>query len=64
MLTVQTCAGFLLTLFTIHLIPIVVDWVGWSHAFSILALGPIIGIMAMRHLRRLPESKALAGGKR
>jgi MFS family permease len=64
MLTVQTCAGFLLTLFTIHLIPIVVAWVGWSHAFSILALGPIIGIMAMRHLRRLPESKALAGGKR
>lgn len=64
MLTVQTCAGFLLTLFTIHLIPVAVDWIGWDYAFSILTLGPIIGIIAMARLRAMPEARALAGGKR
>ena len=30
MLTVQTSMGFLLTLVTIHLIPVVVDLIGWA----------------------------------
>ncbi|MEE2970544.1 MAG: MFS transporter, partial [Pseudomonadota bacterium] len=33
MLTVQTCAGFLLTLATIHLMPRLVDALGWRYAF-------------------------------
>ncbi len=36
LLTVQTSVGFLLTLGTIHLMPIVVDLVTWRYAFVIL----------------------------
>ena len=52
MLTVQTCLGFLLTLVSIQLIPVVVGWVGWEHAFMVLAIGPLLGIVAMARLRR------------
>jgi MFS family permease len=64
MLTVQTCVGFLLTLATIHLIPMLADAVGWQWAFSVLALGPVAGIWAMARLRGRPEAVLLAGGKR
>lgn len=64
MLTIQTCAGFLLTLITIHLIPWMVELAGWPYAFLILAPGPFIGILAMARLRALPEANKLAGGKR
>ncbi len=52
MLTVQTCLGFLLTLASIQLIPVVVGWVGWRFAFALLAVGPFLGILAMARLRR------------
>ncbi len=52
MLTVQTCLGFLLTLVSIQLIPVVVGWVGWRFAFALLAIGPFLGILAMARLRR------------
>lgn len=43
-LTLQTSLGFLLTLATIQLVPVLAqDW-GWSRAFPVLALGPIAGI--------------------
>lgn len=64
MLTVQTCAGFLLTLATIHIIPLVAEAVGWQWAFSVLAIGPVAGIWAMARLRQRPEAAQLAGGKR
>ncbi len=64
MLTTQTCGGFLLTLVTIHLLPPVVDAVGWRYAFAVLALGPVIGVAAMLRLRSLPETARLAGGRR
>jgi sugar phosphate permease len=64
MLTIQTCAGFLLTLFTIHLVPAVVSYLGWEYGFSVLAIGPYLGCVAMLRLRQLPEAKKLAGGKR
>jgi MFS family permease len=63
-LTMQTSMGFLLTIGSIQLVPIVVDAFGWSGAFLMLAAGPVVGIVAMLALRRLPESLALAGGKR
>jgi hypothetical protein len=34
MLTIQTSMGFLLTLLTIHLIPRIVESVGWTYAFA------------------------------
>ncbi|MDP6299771.1 MAG: MFS transporter [SAR202 cluster bacterium] len=63
-LTMQTAMGFLLTLFSIQLVPMVVDSVGWSLAFAMLALGPVVGVAAMLRLRALPESTRLAGGRR
>ncbi|MEK6256726.1 MAG: MFS transporter, partial [Chloroflexota bacterium] len=49
-LTLQTSMGFLLTLFTIRIIPPMVAWVGWEYAFTILALGPAFGIWSMLKL--------------
>ena len=63
MLTVQTSMGFLLTLITIHLVPVVVDAVGWQFAFLILVPGPVVGIWAMWVLRRSPDAARLAGGR-
>jgi MFS family permease len=64
MLTVQTCIGFLLTLVTIHLMPYAVALLSWTYAFSILAIGPALGIVAMARLRADPQSTRLAGGRR
>jgi len=63
-LTVQTCVGFLVTLFSIHLIPLLVSHVGWRYAFAPLALGPIFGIYSMLKLRRLPDAAKIAQGRR
>jgi MFS family permease len=61
-LTLQTSLGFLLTLLTIRLIPPLESAVGWEWAFSFLALGPFIGVIAMLALRRSPDRGKLAGG--
>jgi MFS family permease len=63
-LTVQTCLGFLLTLFSIHMIPPLVELIGWKHVFMILALGPAFGIWSMIRLRNLPEASRMASGNR
>lgn len=64
MLTVQTCAGFTLTLVSIHLLPVLADAVGWGLAPMALAVGPALGIWAMLVLRRRPEARRLAAGRR
>ena len=64
MLTVQTSVGFLLTLVTIHLLPLVADRVGWRYAFAVLCVGPLLGLVAMGRLRAHPDAARLAGGKR
>ncbi|HVT50160.1 MAG TPA: MFS transporter, partial [Dongiaceae bacterium] len=51
MLTIQTSTGFLLSMLTIHLVPMAADLVGWRLAFAILAPGPVVGIWAMGKLR-------------
>ena len=63
-LTVQTCAGFLLTLLTIRLVPALVDALGWPVALASLALGPVVGIWAMATLRGDPAALRMAGGAR
>jgi MFS family permease len=64
MLTVQTALGFTLTLVTIHMMPSLIDALGWRYAFLPLAIGPAFGIWAMALLRVHPRSVALAGGRR
>ena len=63
-LTTQTCAGFALTTLSIWLIPPVVAAVGWGWAFTTLAVGPILGVLAMARLRGTPEAVKMAGGRR
>ncbi len=63
-LTVQTSLGFLLTMITIRLIPSLQNLVGWSWAFAFLALGPLMGILAMLSLRNSPAAEKMAGGRR
>ncbi len=63
-LTMQTAVGFLFTLLTIQLVPLLVDYHGWTSAFAVLALGPVFGVWAMLRLRGQPQAKLLAGGRR
>ncbi|OLB12468.1 MAG: MFS transporter [Gemmatimonadetes bacterium 13_2_20CM_70_9] len=62
-LTLQTSLGFLLTCFTIYLLPWFAARVGWQWSMSLLALGPAGGVCAMLALRRRPEAQRLAGGR-
>lgn len=51
-LTAQTAIGFLLTVVTIQLVPVIAGLVGWQYAFLLLVPGPVIGVRAMQALRR------------
>ncbi|MEB2281701.1 hypothetical protein LAV73_17110 [Lysinibacillus xylanilyticus] len=51
-LTFQMCISFLLTIFSINLIPIIQRIIGWEWVFTILAIGPILGIRFMIKYRR------------
>ncbi len=62
-LTTQTSMGFLLTLATIQLVPMMAGWVGWRWAFAFLAAGPAFGSWAMWTLKRSPDAARLAGGR-
>jgi MFS family permease len=53
-LTVQTCAGFLLTMASIRLLPIVAQQIGWQWVFVALAPGPFLGAFALRSLKSEP----------
>ena len=52
-LTLQLALGFTLTVVTIWLLPWMERAVTWRWAFAILALGPVVGTLAMRRLARL-----------
>jgi MFS family permease len=65
-LSLQTAAGFLLTGITIVGVGLLDPGASddWSIAFAVLALGPLVGIIAMWRLRRRPEAVKMAGGRR
>jgi MFS family permease len=54
-LTLQTCAGFLLTMVSMRLVPPLAALAGWKWAFVFLVPGPLLGAWAMKRLgdRRL-----------
>lgn len=61
-LTLQLAVGFTLTVATIWLIPLLEDFFGWRWAFAFLAPGPLLGMLAMLHLKSSPEAARIAGG--
>ncbi len=67
-LTAQTAIGFLLTIVTIQLIPLIATAAGWRYAFLALAAGPAAGLLAMtrlsRQLRRTPHTTPLTRTER
>lgn len=50
-LTLQTCAGFLLTTISMRWLPSLAADYGWQWVFIVLVPGPIVGLAAMRKLR-------------
>jgi len=65
-LTLQVAIGFLLTGVTILGVGVLDpgDGAGWRVAFGSLALGPLVGILAMARLRGRPEAAMMANGRR
>ena len=59
-LTLQTMLGFGLTAIAIEATARMSDTAGWGPAFSLLALGPALGIASMRALARLRGTPAPA----
>ena len=51
-LTLQTCAGFLLTMVSMRLVPAAAASVGWRWAFLALVPGPLLGAAAMSRLQK------------
>lgn len=51
-LTVQTSAGFLLTMLPMQIVPALARTDGWRWSFAILAFGPAAGIWSIRRLVR------------
>lgn len=63
-LQVQTSLGFLVTLVTLQVVPIIVENAGFEWAFLILFPGSIFGAISMLKLRSLPESIKLSQGRK
>jgi hypothetical protein len=49
-LTLQTSAGFLLTMVSMRLVPPITELAGWQWVFLFLAPGPLLGALAMKRL--------------
>ncbi|WP_276969219.1 MFS transporter [Ferrimicrobium acidiphilum] len=62
--TLQLAVGFVLTVVTIWIVPILVHTGSWAWGFGILAPGPFVGMIAMARLRRAPEAALIAVGHR
>jgi MFS family permease len=58
LLTLQTALGFALTTATVQLAPLVAERTGWAFLLALLAVGPAVGIWAMRPLVRRELSAA------
>ncbi len=63
-LTMQTTIGFGISIISIRLLPIFVNLVGWSLGFTLLIIGPLIGIISLFILRKEPDSIKIANGKK
>jgi MFS family permease len=57
-LTIQTCVGFLLTMASIRLLPVVARAIGWQWVFVCLLRGPVSGAIALGGLMRAPAVRS------
>ena len=57
-LTLQTSAGFLLTMVSLRLVPPISAAAGWQWAFLFLVPGPLLGAWAMKRLAAGPTGSA------
>lgn len=62
-LTMQTSLGFLLTMLPMQLLPHIARSVGWRWSFTVLAIGPLVGIAAIRRLAALRQRQFAAATK-
>lgn len=59
-LTAQTAAGFLLTVISIQIVPLIAEVVTWQYALVILAVGPVLGVISMvRFSAPMPPTRSL-----
>jgi predicted MFS family arabinose efflux permease len=65
-LSLQVAMGFILTSVTIVGVGLLDrdDGLGWRSAFAALAIGPIVGVVAMWRLRARPDAVLMASGHR
>ena len=63
-LALQLALGFALTAASIRLVPVAAQVAGWRFALLPLAVGPLLGTVAMLRLRALPAARQLAAGRR
>jgi MFS family permease len=52
LLTLQTALGFLLTVLTVEMAPVVAASLGWPVLLAGLAIGPFLGVLALRPLAK------------
>jgi MFS family permease len=57
--TLQVCAGFLLTMVSMRLVPALAASVGWQWAFLALAPGPILGVATLSRFRETVRPPAI-----
>lgn len=55
-LTLQVALGFLLSMVTLQLVPLLAEAIGWRWAFPVLAAGPAAGIASIRRLQAVRRS--------
>lgn len=55
-MTIQNAIGFLLTAVTVQLTPLAAEWLGWPAVLAIMAVGPALGVLAMRALQLMDEA--------
>jgi MFS family permease len=63
-LALQTGIGFMITVVTIQVTPLLASAFGWQAALLWLAVGPLLGLVAMLRLRSMPKAMRMANGRR
>jgi MFS family permease len=63
LLTFQASLGFLLTVLTVQVSPLIAGALGWPALLGLLALGPVFGLWTMRPVLRLESASAAPAAK-